>query len=144
MHSTVRAGQRLLVAGVIALAMPIAGWAQAPTVSSTGGMLQGTVVDGISVFRGVPYAAPPVGDLRWREPQPVQPWPAVRDASAAGPSCPQKRGLSLEGGGDPGVLDEDCLYLYVYTPRADPDARRPVMVWIHGGALIFGGGALPS
>ena len=67
----------------------------------------------------------------------------MRQASTAGASCPQKRGLSLEGGGDPGVIDEDCLYLNVFTPRAEPGAKLPVMVWIHGGALIFGGGGLP-
>ena len=100
------------------------------------------MVDDVAVFRGIPFAAPPVGDLRWREPQPIQPWTDVRQTTTVGPSCPQKRGLSLEGGGDPGLLDEDCLYLNVYTPRADPGVRLPVMVWIHGGALIFGRGGL--
>jgi para-nitrobenzyl esterase len=67
----------------------------------------------------------------------------VRDASKVGAACPQKRGLSLEGGGDPGTLSEDCLYLNVWTPRAERGARLPVMVWLHGGALIFGSGGLP-
>ena len=90
-----------------------------------------------------PYAAPPVGALRWRAPQPVTPWANTRDASKPGDACPQKRGLSLEGGGDPGTLNEDCLNLNVFTPRAEPGARLPVMVWLHGGALIFGSGGLP-
>ncbi len=124
------------------VALPIACWAQAPTAETTSGPVQGQVVNDTAVFRGVPFAAPPVGDRRWREPQPVQPWSAVRQAVSAAPSCPQKRGLSLEGGGDPGELDEDCLYLNIFTPRADPSASLPVMVWIHGGALIFGGGGL--
>ena len=71
----------------------------------------------------------------------MQPWSDVLQTTTPGASCPQKRGLSLEGGGDPGQLDEDCLYLNVFTPRADPGARLPV-VWIHGGALIFGSGGL--
>ncbi|RZL32348.1 MAG: carboxylesterase/lipase family protein, partial [Rubrivivax sp.] len=94
---------------------------------------------------GLPYAAPPTGPLRWREPQPVRPWAGVRAAASFGPACPQKPGLSLEGGGDPGPLNEDCLYLNVWAPSAMPAAPatpRPVMVWLHGGALIFGAGSL--
>lgn len=72
----------------------------------------------------------------------MEPWSAPRRAVSAAPSCPQKPGLSLANGGDPGVLDEDCLYLNVFTPRAGPGAKLPVMVWIHGGALIFGGAGL--
>ena len=122
---------------------PLASWAQSPVVTTGSGPVQGAVENNIAVFRGLPFAAPPVGQQRWREPQPVQPWSAVRQASTAGASCPQKRGLSLEGGGDPGTINEDCLYLNVFTPRADAGAKLPVMVWIHGGALIFGGGGLP-
>ncbi len=81
--------------------------------------------------------------LRWRAPQPAAPWSGTRDASKVGNACPQKRGFSLEGGGNPGTLDEDCLNLHVSTPRAEPGARLPVMVWLHGGALIFGAGWLP-
>ena len=124
-------------------AWPLAVWAQSPVIGTASGPVQGVIENDIAVFRGLPYAAPPVGEQRWREPQPVQPWSAVRRASTAGASCPQKRGLALEGGGDPGVIDEDCLYLNVFTPRAEAGAKLPVMVWIHGGALIFGGGALP-
>ena len=121
---------------------PVIAWAQAPTAAPPVGPVQGRLIDNVAVFRGIPFAAPPVGDLRWREPQPIQPWTDVRQTTTPGPSCPQKRGLSLEGGGDPGQLDEDCLYLNVFTPRADPGAQLPVMVWIHGGALIFGSGGL--
>ena len=124
------------------LAWPLAGWAQAPAAGTAFGPVQGAMQGGVAVFRGLPFAAPPVGDLRWRAPQPVPPWASARQAVAAAPSCPQKRGLSLEGGGDPGELDEDCLYLNVFTPRAETGAKLPVMVWIHGGALIFGGGGL--
>jgi len=128
---------------VLLTALPIACRAQAPTAATASGPVQGRFVNGIAVFRGIPFAAPPVGALRWREPQPVEKWTGLRLADAAGPSCIQKRGMSLENGGDPGKLDEDCLYLNVFGPRAEPGAGLPVMVWIHGGALVFGSGALP-
>lgn len=115
----------------------------APLVDTASGRVAGTQTQEIAVFRGLPYAAPPVGALRWRAPQQVTPWLNTRDASKPGDACPQKRGLSLEGGGDPGTLNEDCLNLNVFTPRAERGARLPVMVWLHGGALIFGGGGLP-
>ena len=125
------------------VALPMVCLAQAPMVTTASGPVQGLDLDGIDVFRGIPFAAPPVGALRWREPQSVQKWTALRQATAAGPSCIQQRGMSLENGGDPGRLDEDCLYLNVFSPRLERPARLPVMVWIHGGALIFGSGGLP-
>ncbi|CAN5847763.1 carboxylesterase/lipase family protein [soil metagenome] len=120
-------------------------WARAldARVETASGPVHGAVAQEVAVFRGLPFAAPPVGEWRWREPQPVAPWSAVRPAIEAGASCPQQRGLSLEGGGDPGRLDEDCLTLNVFAPAAAArGAKQPVMVWIHGGALIFGGGGL--
>ena len=130
---------------VLALLMvlPMACLAQAPMATTASGPVQGLAVNGIDVFRGIPFAAPPVGALRWREPQSVEKWTAVRQATAAGPSCIQQRGMSLENGGDPGKLDENCLYLNVFSPRLERTARLPVMVWIHGGALVFGSGGLP-
>ncbi len=115
----------------------------APPVDTESGRVAGTQTQEIAVFKGLPYAAPPVGVLRWRPPQPVAAWTGIREAGKVGNACPQKRGLSLEGGGDPGTLDEDCLNLNVFAPRTEPAARLPVMVWLHGGALIFGAGGLP-
>ena len=130
----------------LVLALPMVCVAQAPLATTASGPVQGLAadgIDGIDVFRGIPFAAPPVGALRWREPQPAEKWTAVRQATAAGPSCIQQRGMSLENGGDPGKLDEDCLYLNVFSPHLERTARLPVMVWIHGGALVFGSGGLP-
>ena len=97
----------------------------------------------IRVYRGIPFAAPPVGDLRWRPPQPVESWDGVRDATVAAPACVQAR-LPAEVSSfyDAGVdeISEDCLYLNVWTGAA-PDDRAPVMVWIHGGGLAIGHGA---
>jgi para-nitrobenzyl esterase len=114
-----------------------------PRAAVAGGTVAGVQVDDMAVFRGLPYAAPPVGDLRWRAPQAVPAWRGVRAADRFATACPQKPGLSLEGGGDPGPLSEDCLYLNVWAPRVEPGAKLPVMVWLHGGALIFGAGSLP-
>ena len=127
---------------VACLLMGLSAMAPAHGTTTSSGQVQGEQqADGIAVFRGLPYAAPPVGPLRWREPQPVPPWAGVRPASSFGRACPQKPGLSLEGGGDPGRLSEDCLYLNVWAPTG-ASSPRPVMVWLHGGALIFGAGSL--
>jgi para-nitrobenzyl esterase len=133
-----------LLAGLGALVAPCTAAAadDAPRAATTSGPLEGVRSDSLIVFRGIPYAAPPVADLRWRAPQPVPPWRDLRSAAAFGSACQQKVGLSLEGGGDPGPLSEDCLFLNVWTPRAEPAAKLPVMVWFHGGALIFGAGSL--
>jgi para-nitrobenzyl esterase len=105
------------------------------------GALRGDARGDVVVFRGVPYAAPPVRELRWRPPQPVPSWAGVRDATAFGPIAPQdisperlaKRGLSMS---------EDCLTLNVWTPGAD-DRRRPVLVFLHGGGQAQGHGSAP-
>ena len=133
----------LLVLAALTLGMPSAGRAQPVPLATPAGPVQGAIKGGVAVFRGLPYAQPPTGALRWRAPLPLAPWTEVRAATAVQPACPQKRGLSLEGGGDPGQLDEDCLYLNIFVPSAEANVKRPVMVWIHGGALIFGAGSLP-
>ncbi len=134
------------------LALALAGWilpcigdAATPAlplrVQTTGGTAEGTRDGDLAVFKGLPYAAPPVGALRWRAPQPAPPWPGVRQADAFGKACMQAPGAALAAGaGDIGPMGEDCLTLNVWTPGT-ARARRPVMVWIHGGALVFGAGS---
>lgn len=107
-------------------------------VEVTGGRVRGERRDGVWRFLGVPYGASPAGGRRWRAPDPPEPWDGVRDATAPGPVSPQTPappGMSLPG--DPVVQDEDCLHLSLWTPDLD-GARRPVMVWIHGGGFTGG------
>lgn len=109
------------------------------------GKLSGSRENGILVFRGIPYAAPPVGDLRWRPPHPVKPWPGERAASAHDAPCTQPVDLDTtvaNFGGVNGAQSEDCLYLTIYAPEGVKDA--PVMVWFHGGAFFLGAGHLGS
>src|SRR6516162_2965796 len=111
-------------------------------VTTTYGKLEGLDQDGLVVFKGVPFAEPPVGSRRWLAPQKPSAWNGIRDAYNFGAACPQARmqpvvlaGMQLE---EP--LSEDCLYLNIWTPKAD-NKQRPVMVWIHGGAFRIGSGA---
>jgi len=110
----------------------------APVLSIATGRIRGVMQDGVAAYLGIPYAAPPAGELRWRPPAPPVPWDGVRDATQFGPSCPQTAGAL---GGDVGPMDEDCLRLNVWTAARPADAVRPVMVWIHGGGLRQGSGS---
>lgn len=114
----------------------------APRVKISSGELEGARENNLNVFKGIPFAAPPVGELRWQNPQPAAAWQGVRQANAFGPACPQPS-AKIEGAGASDQQSEDCLYLNVWTPTADPNAKLPVMVWIHGGALVIGDGGSP-
>lgn len=127
------------VAGLSALSCGAAA-ATAPQVQIDSGALSGRLEQGIAVFKGLPYAAPPVGELRWRPPVAPAPWQGVRDAGAFGPACPQDP--PRHAARPP--MAEDCLTLNVYTPDLAPGAKLPVMVWIHGGGFIRGAGSLPA
>lgn len=135
---------RLIACSVLLVSVLVAAEAaqRGTVVKTEGGAVEGVTKDGIISFKGLPYAAPPVGDLRWREPQPAAKWPQTRKADKLGNACIQKPGLSAENGGDPGALSEDCLYLNVWTPTLDAKAKLPVIVWIHGGAYVFGSGGV--
>lgn len=93
------------------------------------------------IFKGIPYAAPPVGDLRWQPPQPVTPWTQPLACLSFGPACPQAGSYGLDAL-SVGEMDEDCLYLNVWSPAESAEDRLPVMVWIHGGGFSSGAGSL--
>ena len=111
--------------------------AGAPVVTTADGAVRGVTENGVNVYRGIPYAAPPVGDLRWLPPQPAKPWRGVRDASKPTASCAQVTTLGPFAG--PASIQEDCLYLNVYaTGKASAKGGKPVIVWIHGGGNFTG------
>ncbi|XP_019614098.1 PREDICTED: cocaine esterase-like [Branchiostoma belcheri] len=113
----------------------------------TSGVVGNAVVDRVFTFKGIPYAAPPVGDLRWRPPEDPVSWTSERDATEFGPVCPQNPGegpepypIFQEFVARSNSTSEDCLFLNVYTPSVSDNANLPVMVWLHGGGMVRGSG----
>jgi para-nitrobenzyl esterase len=115
-------------------------------VQTTAGAIAGSAENGVFSFKGVPFAMPPVGDLRWRSPQPPASWQGIRKATDFGPSCIQvKAGERLPWTKEFMVqnqIGEDCLYLNIWTPKVSADAKLPVIVFIHGGGFSEGSGAI--
>lgn len=116
----------------------------APFADLDSGQVEGSTAGKVNVFRGIPYAAPPVGSLRWRPPQPAARWDGTRKTVAYGPDCSQPPMDHVPGPGFVNPTSEDCLYLNVWTPRNKPAKPLPVMVWIYGGAFIMGAGSYPD
>ena len=129
----------------IGIVVAMATLAAAPAaITVDGGQIAGTSADGVRSYKGIPFAAPPVGELRWKAPQPVVPWSGVKPADAFGPQCMQQPyPANSPYATAPSPTSEDCLYLNVWTAAGAAD-KRPVMVWIHGGAWTRGSGATPT
>jgi len=113
----------------------------AHVVQTDAGIVEGVRTGHLIVYKGIAFAAPPVGSLRWREPQPVNSWNGVRKADKFASSCMQT-GVSMPGE-TPAAVSEDCLYLNIWTPNRSADARLPVMVWIYGGGFSNGSASMP-
>lgn len=131
----------LLALGLLAASCGTAPTASGPTIATTlHGQLRPLEAKGVLAFKGVPYAAAPVGNLRWKPPQPPASWQGVREATQYGDICTQ-----IMPNPDNGIgqypASEDCLTLNVFTQNLNASAKRPVMVWIHGGGFVNGSGS---
>lgn len=132
----------IAVLGLALFGAAVPSTAQTNVVETSSGSVRGARESNLTVFRGIPYAAAPVGEGRWRPPQPAPSWQGVRQARDYGPICPQ-----IQGEGEyalrEGAMSEDCLTVNVWTPEARSGADLPVMVWIHGGGFKIGAGGVP-
>ncbi|MFB7508056.1 carboxylesterase/lipase family protein [Streptomyces broussonetiae] len=125
-------------------AVPDTGGPDGPVVRTASGAVRGLREQGLSVFRGIPYAAPPVGPDRFQAPRPPHPWDGVREAYAFGPPPPQEEGLLGRAPQLPAASGDEWLTVNVWTPDPDPSTARPVMVWLYGGAFKVGHGGQPG
>src|SRR3954469_22712821 len=135
--------KHLISALFVMASVPVAAVLAADVVKTANGSVEGvTEPSGIHVYRGIPFAAPPTGELRWRPPQPAKNWEGVRKAAQFGPRCVQAPifgDMNFRSNG----MSEDCLYLNVWTPAKSAAAKLPVLVYFYGGGFVAGDGSEP-
>lgn len=138
--------KRLTIAAALLFASTAASAAITEPVKLDSGLVSGAAgIDAaVRVFKGIPFAAPPVGPLRWKAPQPPAKWDSVKQAIAFGPRCMQGGGGGRAGGPPAPPTSEDCLYINVWTAASSSSAKLPVMIWSYGGAFTGGAGSLPG
>jgi para-nitrobenzyl esterase len=113
----------------------------AQAVETSAGLVQGIEVDAVAIYKGIPFAEPPVGELRWKAPEPPRPWSGIRRADTFPPACPQRGSYPKDAPSE--VNSENCLYLNIWKPLGAPQDKLPVMLWIHGGSLKNGSASIP-
>jgi para-nitrobenzyl esterase len=134
-------GRRFVALGMLCVFAVLGAGKASAAIPTDSGLVEGVQENGVSVFKGLPFAAPPIGSLRWQAPQTPAAWSGVRPANRFAPICMQYGSYPEDAPPEP--MSEDCLYLNVWVPAHAPDDRLPVMVWIYGGGLMNGSASTP-
>lgn len=126
---------------VFLVSLCLSAFASSQVIETTAGLVRGTEEGALAIYKGIPFASPPLGDLRWRDPQPPAPWSDIKSADRFPPACPQLGSYPKDA--PPETTSEDCLYLNIWKPLGATKEKLPVMLWIYGGSLRNGSASIP-